>query len=67
MSLFGKMFGKKEGFPGAEGSLPIKPIPASEEGQKAMAGEKGIHPYADEAKATEEKDESVDVDLDDLK
>lgn len=67
MSFIERFFPRKIKLPGVENSAPIKPIPASEEGQKAMAAEKGIHPYAAEAQATEEKDKSVDVDLSDLK
>ena len=61
-------FGKKVKLPGVENAATTKPIiPSSEEGKEAMAAERGIHPYADEAKKTEEEDKSVDVDLNELK
>lgn len=58
MSLREMFFGKKVKLPGVENTATTKPIiPNSEEGQEAMAAEKGIHPYGEEA----DWDEKIDA------
>lgn len=81
MSFREMFFGKKVQLPGVENTATMKPIiPSSEEGQKAMAAEKNIHPYSEQAALQEqldvankadpfvEEDESEeDIDVSDLK
>ena len=66
-----KIFAKKRGLPGVEGSAPIKPVPKTEEGLEAMAAAKGISPYTENAALenleSDEEEPGEDVDVSDLK